>query len=466
MARNTTYDELVIGATASIQRQVTANDLWVFASASGNSNPLVLPTFDPDGDGKSDAVVPALWAGAQVSAVLGNRLPGPGTRYLAQSFRFPDRARVGDTVTAKVTVKAKHSEGRVTFDTQVSTADGRIIAVGEAEVTAPSTRIEVSDDELPAITVVRHQHIERLMKACEPLEPLATAVVCPEDEASLGGALLGFKHELIRPVLIGDVEKIRAVAKTLNASLDGLELIEAVGAVGAAEKAVALANQGVVQAMMKGKLHTDELLKPVVRKDGGLRGVRRISHVFVMDVPGLPELLLVTDAAINIAPTLEEKVDIVQNAIFLAQALGFAQPKVGVLSAVEIVNPAMQSTLDAAVLSKMAERGQIVGGIVDGPLAMDNALSLKAARTKGITSLVAGRANVLMVPNIEAGNMLAKELAFVAHAEGPGLVVGAKVPIMLTSRADDDSTRLASCAVAVLEAHFRRTGKSAVPPTP
>jgi phosphate butyryltransferase len=252
----------------------------------------------------------------------------------------------------------------------------------------------------------------------------------------------------------------------LGASLDGLELIDASGAAAASEKAVQLALQGAVQAIMKGKLHTDELLKPIVRRDGGLRGVRRISHVFVMDVPGLPELLLVTDAAINIAPTLEEKVDIVQNAIFLAQALGYAQPKVGVLSAVEVVNPAMPSTLDAAILSKMAERGQITGGIVDGPLAMDNALSLKAARTKGITSLVAGRANVLMVPNIEAGNMLAKELAFVAHAEGPGLVVGAKVPIMLTSRADDDSTRLASCAVAVLEAHFRRTGTSAVPPTP
>ncbi|MBE2249738.1 MAG: bifunctional enoyl-CoA hydratase/phosphate acetyltransferase [Myxococcus sp.] len=465
MARNTTYDELVVGATASLVRQITANDLWVFANASGNLNPLVLPSFDPDGDGHSDAVAPELWAGALISAVLGNQLPGPGTRHLAQTFTFPERARVGDTVTAQVTVKAKRGEGRATFDTRVTTTDGRVIAAGEAEVIAPATRIDVPDELAPPVTVVRHQHIERLMKACAPLEPLATAVVCPEDAASLGGALLGRAHNLIRPVLIGDVAKIREVARAMGASLDGLELVEAAGAFPAAEKAVSLVHQGAAQAVMKGRLHTDELLKPMVRKDGGLRGVRRISHVFVMDVPGLPELLLVTDAAVNIAPTLEDKVDIVQNAIFLAQALGYAQPKVGVLSAVEIVNPAMQSTLDAAVLSKMAERGQIVGGFVDGPLAMDNALSLKAAQSKGITSLVAGRANVLMVPNIEAGNMLAKELAFVAHAEGPGLVVGAKVPIMLTSRADDDSTRLASCAVAVLEAHFRRTGKSAVPST-
>lgn len=461
MARNVTFDELVVGAEASIQREVTANDLWVFANASGNVNPLVLPSFDPNRDGKSDAVAPALWAGAQLSAVLGNRLPGPGTRYVSQTLRFPDRAHIGDTVTAKVKVKAKHADGRVTFETTVTTRDGRVVATGEAEVLAPKERLEVPDEVAPAVTVVRHQHIERLMKACAPLEPLSTAVVCPEDEASLGGALLGLEHRLIRPVLVGDAEKIRAVAKTLGRSLEGLELIDEKQHSAAADRAVALANQGTVQALMKGKLHTDELLKPVVRRDGGLRGVRRLSHVFVMDVPGLPELLFVTDAAINIAPTLEEKVDIVQNAIGLAQALGM-QPRVGVLSAVEVVNPAMQSTLDAAVLSKMAERGQITGGIVDGPLAMDNALSLKAARTKGITSLVAGRANVLMVPNIEAGNMLAKELAFVAHAEGPGIVVGAKVPIMLTSRADDDSTRLASCAVAVLEAHFRRTGTSAV----
>jgi phosphate butyryltransferase len=465
MARNTLYDELVIGAKASVQRQVTANDLWVFAHASGNLNPLVLPSFDADGDGKSDAVAPALWAGAQISAVLGNRLPGPGTRYVSQNFRFPERARIGDTVTATVTVKAKHGDGRVAFDTVVTTADGRVVATGEAEVMAPTERIEVSDDELPPLTIAKHQHIERLMRACDRLEPLATAVVCPEDEPSLAGALLGFKHELIRPVLIGDAAKIRAVAKMLNASLQGIELLDVAGPLAASERAVALALQGSVHALMKGKLHTDELLRPVVRKEGGLRGVRRISHVFVMDVPGLPELLLVTDAAINIAPTLEEKVDIVQNAIHLALALGFVQPRVGVLSAVEVVNPAMPSTLDAAILSKMAERGQITGGVVDGPLAMDNALSLKAARTKGITSLVAGRANVLMVPNIEAGNMLAKELAFVAHAEGPGLVVGAKVPIMLTSRADDDSTRLASCAVAVLEAHYRRTGVSAVSPS-
>jgi phosphate butyryltransferase len=214
--------------------------------------------------------------------------------------------------------------------------------------------------------------------------------------------------------------------------------------------------------VMKGHLHTDELLRHVVKSQGGLRVGRRISHVFVMDAPSLPELVLVTDAAINIAPTLEEKVDIVQNAIELGIALGIAVPKVGILSAVETVNPKIQSTLDAAVLSKMSERGQIRGGIVDGPLAMDNAISLSAAKTKGLTSLVAGMADILVVPNLEAGNILAKELTYAAQAEGAGLVLGAKVPVLLTSRADDEHARLFSCAVALLYAHWQATGVSAV----
>jgi phosphate butyryltransferase len=213
---------------------------------------------------------------------------------------------------------------------------------------------------------------------------------------------------------------------------------------------------------MKGHLHSDELLRHVVKSQGGLRTGRRISHVFVMDAPAPEELLLVTDAAINIAPTLEEKVDIVQNAIDLGISLGIVRPKVGILSAVELVNPRIQSTLDAAALSKMSERGQIRGGIVDGPLAMDNAISLSAAKTKGLTSLVAGRADILLAPNIESANILAKELTYVAQAEGAGLVLGARVPVLLTSRADDEDSRLFSCAVAVLYAHWQATGVSAV----
>jgi phosphate butyryltransferase len=303
-----------------------------------------------------------------------------------------------------------------------------------------------------------------LLAACRDLPPMATAIVVPEEENALLGALAGARENLIVPILIGDVEKIRAVAANCGANLAGVAMENAPSHDAAAARAVEMVHQGKATAVMKGHLHTDELLKHVVKSQGGLRIGRRISHVFVMDAPSLRQLMLVTDAAINIAPGLEEKVDIVQNAIDLAIALGIARPKVGILSAVETVNPKIQSTLDAAILSKMAERGQIRGGDVDGPLAMDNAISLSAAKTKGLTSLVAGRADILVAPNLEAGNILAKELTYAAQAEGAGLVLGAKVPVLLTSRADDERSRLFSCAVAVLYAHWLRTGRSAVEP--
>jgi len=289
----------------------------------------------------------------------------------------------------------------------------------------------------------------------EPLPALPTAVVAPEEANSLGGALLAAEHTIIRPILIGDRAKIVAAGAEIGADLSGIEIVDEPNHVMAAGRAVAMIHEGRAQALMKGHLHTDKLLGQVVKRDGGLRIGRRLSHVFIFDVPGIPHLLTVTDAAINIAPDLETKVDIVQNAIDVIRALGVEVPKVGILSAVETVNPKIPSTLDAAVLSKMAERGQIRGGLVDGPLAMDNAMDVEAARTKGIKSLVAGRADVLVAPNLEAGNMLAKELSYAAHAEGGGLVLGAKCPIILTSRSDGDKARLASCAIAALYAGWK-----------
>jgi phosphate butyryltransferase len=284
---------------------------------------------------------------------------------------------------------------------------------------------------------------------------MRTAVVAPEEEHALAGAVMAARQSLIAPILVGAPARIAKAAKAARCDVDGYEIIEAADPDAAAARAVALVHEGRCEALMKGHLHTDALLHHVVKKDGGLRGSRRLSHVFVMDVPGLDHLLLISDAAINIAPHLEEKVDITQNAIDLALALGIDTPKVGVLSAVETVNPHIPSTLDAAILAKMAERGQIRGGLVDGPLAMDNAVDMGAARTKGITSLVAGRADILIVPNLEAGNMLAKELSFIAHAEAAGIVLGASVPIILTSRSDGEKARLASCAVAALAAASR-----------
>ncbi|MEM8785615.1 MAG: bifunctional enoyl-CoA hydratase/phosphate acetyltransferase [Pseudomonadota bacterium] len=451
---NKTFDELQVGDEASIERLCRIEDFYVFANASGNHNPLHLPELDGDGDGKAEALAPAMWVGSLVSAVLGNLLPGPGTRYRAQHFAFHAPACAGDTLTVSVKVTSKADDGRlVGLATTVVRGDGTLIADGEAQVLAPQAKVSLDGSVVPGLTVRSHVHFDALLDRARPLEPIPTAVVAPESEDALEGALLGAQNTLITPILVGDPEKIADIAKGIGADLSAYSIEPARTHDEAAARAVALVHEGKAQALMKGHLHTDELLGHVVKSNGGLRTKRRLSHVFVMDVPGLDHLLLITDAAINIAPDLSAKADITQNAIYLAHALGMPEPRVGILSAVETVNPKMPSTLDAAALSKMADRGQITGGIVDGPLAMDNAMSVEAARTKGLHSLVAGHAEILVVPNLEAGNMMAKELTFLAHAEAGGIVLGARCPIILNSRADDEKARLASCAVAALVAN-------------
>jgi phosphate butyryltransferase len=460
-----TYDDLAVGDEASIARLVTPDDLYVFAHGSGDLNPLNLPSIGEFGPSDAGSSAPAMWIGALFSAVLGNVLPGPGTTYEAQSLRFRARAFVGDTLTVTVRVTEKRPSHTVLLETSVKRA-GETIVDGVAEVRAPAARAAIADTSLPALIVERHANVERLLAACRGLPPMVTAVVAPEDEAALRGALESARQGLIEPILIGKVEKIRALAAACRLSLSGMPIEAAPSHEAAAARAVELVHLGRASAVMKGFLHTDELLREVVKSQGGLRTSRRISHVFVMDAPALAGLVLVTDAVVNIAPTLDDKVDIVQNAIDLALALGIVEPKVGILSAVETVNSKIPSTLDAAILSKMAERGQIRGGVVDGPLAMDNAVSLTSARTKGVVSAVAGRADVLVVPNVEAGNILAKELVYAAQAEGAGIVLGAKVPIMLSSRADDERSRLFSCVVAVLYNAWRIGGRSVVPAAP
>lgn len=450
--RNVPYDRLEVGMEAEGHRLCVADDLYVFAHASGNLNPLHLPDADGDGDGKPEAIAPGMWVAALISAVLGNELPGPGTVYRGQTLRFVGRACAGDHLVARVKLTDKLDNRVVRFATSVCHADGTPVVEGEAEVVAPDREASFEAGDMPGLTVQRHVHFDALIARAEPLPPIATAVVAPEEPHSLGGALLGAEHTLITPILIGDRALMEAAAQAIGKTLDGYEIIDQPDHTAAAARAVALVHEGRAQAVMKGHLHTDVLLGQIVKRDGGLRTTRRLSHIFVMDVPGLDHLLMVTDAAINIAPDLETKVDIIQNAIDLALTLGVVEPKVGVLSAVETVNPKIPSTLDAAILSKMAERGQIRGGLVDGPLAMDNAIDIEAARTKGIKSMVAGKTDILVVPNLEAGNMVAKQLAFTAHAEGGGIVIGAKCPIILTSRSDDDKARLASCAIAALYA--------------
>jgi phosphate acetyltransferase len=307
-----------------------------------------------------------------------------------------------------------------------------------------------------------HDKYDRLIELARSLDTVATAVAHPCDASSLSGALDAARLGLIRPILVGPLAKIEAVAKENKLDLSGCELVDAPHSHAAAAKAVELVREGKAEALMKGSLHTDELMAAVVRKDTGLRTARRLSHCFVMDVPNHEDALIISDAAVNIAPTLEEKVDIVQNAIDLAHALRQPEVRVAILSAMETVNPKVPSTIEAAALCKMADRGQITGAILDGPLALDNAIDLEAAGIKKIVSPVAGRANVLIVPNLESGNMLAKSLSFLAKADSAGIVLGAKVPIILTSRADSVTARLASCAVAVMVAHARRVNAAKV----
>jgi phosphate acetyltransferase len=314
----------------------------------------------------------------------------------------------------------------------------------------PSTQLESHDSRT-------HEKYDRLLAKAKSLPALRAAVVHPCDKASLGAAVEASSLGIIEPILVGPLKQMASAALALEVDISTFRVLDAADSLEAAEKAVGLVKSGEADALMKGSLHTDELMGAVVRREGGLRTARRVSHCFVMDVPSYESALIVTDAAINIAPTLEEKRDIVQNAIDLAHALRVENVKVAILSAMETVNSKVPSPIEAAALCKMAERGQITGAVLDGPLALDNAIDLGAAKIKNIRSPVAGQANVLVVPDLEAGNMLAKSLTFLADADAAGIVLGARVPIILTSRADSRITRLASCAVASLVADAQRS---------
>ena len=303
---------------------------------------------------------------------------------------------------------------------------------------------------------VPHEKYQRLIKAAQALPAVKVAIAHPCDDVSLQSAVEAARLRLIEPILVGPIERIQSVARTAGLEIGAMDLVPSEHSHDSAAQAVGLVTAGRAEALMKGSLHTDELMGAVVARDAGIRTARRISHCFVMDVPRHPNALIITDAAVNIVPTLDDKVDIVQNAIDLAHAMGVTDVRVALLSAVETVTAKVPSTIEAAALCKMADRGQITGGVLDGPLAFDNAIDVEAARIKGIKSEVAGRAQILLVPDLEAGNMLAKNLAYFAKADSAGLVLGARVPVVLTSRADTARARMASCAVAALYANARR----------
>ncbi len=452
---NRTFDEIEVGASETVKRTLTATDVEALALAAGD-----VETFHLDLAPNATAEVataPGAAAIALVAGVLNRRLPGPGSAIVGTQFRYAGRVRAGDTLTVTVTARVKHAEGnRIEFDCRCTNADAIVLVEGTATVAAPSKRIAYTDIATPDVVLRRNDGLARLLQRCEALEPVVCAVVHPCDHDSLVGAIESAKRGLIVPILVGPEAKIRSVAAEAGVDVTPYRIVSTPHSHAAADRAVEMAREGDVEALMKGSLHTDELMEAVVPAAAGLRTARRISHVFVMDVPAYPRPLFITDAAINIAPDLDAKADICRNAIDLAHILGIEQPKVAILSAAETVNAKIESTLHAAALCKMADRGQITGGILDGPLAFDNAISPQAARTKNIVSAVAGVADILLVPDLESGNMMAKQLTYLAGADSAGIVMGARVPIVLTSRADNVRTRLASAAVLKMVAHDRR----------
>jgi len=451
--RNRTFDEIAVGDCASIERTLTAADIHLFAAMSGEMSAQQVDGEFVESSRFHGVIAHGMWGAALISAILGTRLPGPGTVYDAQTLHFHEPIRVGDTLRISVTVVSRDAENRrVVLDCACTNQDGRTVISGQATVTAPSERIERPRGTLPQvrISIAQDDDLVRLVEYVRPLGRIKVAVVHPCDEVSLSAALDAHAAGLIDPVLIGPRSRLETVARESGLSLGALRIDDVAHSHAAAARAVELAVKGEVEALMKGSLHTDELMGAVVASP--LRGTRRMSHCFVMQTPAYPRPFIITDAAINIAPTLQEKADIVRNAVDLAHAFGVARPRVAILAAVETINPGMPATLDAAALCKMADRGQITGAVLDGPLAFDNAISAAAARIKGIVSDVAGAADILVVPDLESGNMLAKQLMYLGGAASAGIVVGARVPIMLTSRADSRESRIASCAVALIAA--------------
>jgi phosphate acetyltransferase len=453
---NKTFKEIKIGDEASLLKTLSIRDAEVFAIMSGDYNPEHL-----DGEYAEHAI----WGGSLISCALASKLPGPGTICLEQNLKFFKAITIGDTINIKVKVIDKEpKDGILVLNCRCVNQNGDEVIFGTARVIAPKKKLKIKKMALPRIELVspRSQSLcSKIIESARSFSPLITAIVQPIDENSLMGAIEAKEDGLIIPILVGEVEKIKKIAKQNSIDLSKYKIIAASDDHDAVLKSIELVKKGKIEAIMKGKIHTDELLGPIVSKGNGITSERRISHIFVLDVPSYHKLLFLTDAAINIDPSLSDKKDITQNAIDLFQILGLGTPKVAILSATEMVNEKMQATIDAASLCAMSERGQIMGGILGGPLAFDNAVSKAAAKAKGITSPVAGDADIIVVPNIETGNALYKQMKYLFNIEGAGIVIGTKVPIILKSRAAGPGlTRKFSCAVSLLYArNKKRKGK-------
>jgi phosphotransacetylase len=447
--QNKTFDEIKLGDTASVQRTLQARDIRAWATAFGDVGQLAEAGDVQDAAGIVTAILTAL---------IGSTLPGPGSSIRSTAVQVRSALPIDAVLTAQVVVREKRAgQGLVILDGQCTDPAGKQLATAVLEVVAPATRLR---REVP------EHRLDGLLERCRGLKPMLTGVVHPCSAEALAGALAAAEAGLIVPVLFAPEAELRQVAAAAKLDLSKCRIVASDGPEDSALKAAMAAGAGEVQALMKGSLHTDVLLHAILQKEARLRTGRLLSHCAMVSVPTYARRVVITDVALNIAPDTDQKRDICQNAIGFARALGIALPKVAVLAAVETVHTKMPASLDGAILAKMADRGQIVGGIVDGPLDLDAAVDPAAARTKHISSPVAGAADVLVVPNIEAGNMIYKDLAFMADAQIAGLVVGARVPVVLTSRADTAAARRFSAAAAVLYADALARDRANILPEP
>ena len=452
MIRNKPYDSISIGDTASLTRTLTRKDIQLFAIMSGDVNPAHVDEEFANSSQFHHIIAHGMWGGALVSTVLGTQLPGPGTIYLKQDFKFCRPVSLGDNLKVTVTVLEKRDHHHVLLDCACTNQHDEVVIEGKALVIAPTEQIDRPRAVLPSIELKEQSsdRYQQFMDMAKGMSPLKTCVIHPVDLNSLAGVVEAAADNLISPILVGPRARIEQVATEHELDISGFQLVDTPHSHAAAETAVKLVSSGKAEALMKGHLHTDEMMHEVLNKDYGLRTGRVMSHIFALDAPSYHKSLFLTDAAINIRPNLATKKDIIQNAIDLVYSLTNRTPKVAILSAVETVEEKIPSTLDATALCKMAERGQITGGLLDGPLAMDNAISIEAAKSKGILSQVAGDADILVAPDLESGNMLFKQMRYLSGIEGAGIVLGARAPIILTSRASGPLTRKVSCAMALV----------------
>lgn len=457
---NTTYDEIRVGNSARLTRTLKIEDIRAFAAVSGDINPAHMDAEFAGASVFHGVIGHGMWSAALISTILGTIYPGPGTIYYNQSLKFRRPVMVGDTVTVVITVTSKQDEKKlVVFDCLVTNQHNDTVVKGEAVVVAPQRKIRSRRASMPQIHLFDpEERLNNMLSLRSDLSPVPCGVVHPTDKEAIRGPVRAAQRGLIDPIFIGVESKMREVAEHSGIDLSPFKIIPTAHSHEAADRAAEMAANGELECLMKGSLHTDELLHSVLGQRA-LRTKYRLSHIFRLEAPLYRKPLYISDAAINISPTLMEKADIVQNAINLTRILGVERPKVALLSALETVTPALPSTLDAAALCKMADRGQIKGGELDGPLAFDNAISTEAANIKHIHSNVTGNADVLIVPDLVSGNIMSKQMEYLSGAMTCGIVMGCAVPIALTSRADGSASRLASALLAKLVAHYYRHHK-------